>query len=86
MILAISMAQMLTLASPTVIVIGATLAGLRWLWRTIKRDLEQGRERMGERLDRIEKQTTMTNGTVVRHTEQIARLEGAVYRERREGQ
>ena len=73
---------MLTLASPTVIVIGATLAGLRWLWRTIKRDLEQGRERMGERLDRIETQTTMTNGTVVRHTEQIARLEGAVYQKR----
>lgn len=54
------------------------LFAFNWVWRQIKAQLNEGRAATQAQLDRIEAQTVKTNGTVLKHTEDINDLKTSV--------
>ena len=74
-----TIAEVLTIISPIIVIVAAILAMIRWLWQRVEKRLNEGRNDICAKLDAIEQHLIRLNGSRDVHDRQIAKLEGAVF-------
>ena len=71
--------DILTLASPSIVIIATIVGMVRWIWHRIDAKFNEGRTLTFTRLDRIEGRLAELVRCWGTHDRQIAKLEGAVF-------
>ena len=68
----------LSLVSPTVIILGAIITAVKWAVNKLDARMAAHTLPLIQRLESIDREVKITNGTVITHSRQIDGLEGAV--------
>ena len=74
-----TIAEILAMFSPIIVIIATTFAAIRWIWRRLEARLNEGSIIIYGKLDAIEQHLVRLNGSRDVHERQIAKLEGAVF-------